>query len=104
MEFRRFNSLGKSQYNERKTHNPIINLGYIFCEELELNSNDRISILKSNFDKRLETEEQLWSGSNLITKNIKEDIKIYPEAGLVHKKRDFKKVLTFVLLNKKYTL
>ena len=28
----------------------------------------------------------------------------YQDTGLVHKKRDFKKVLTFVLLTKKYTL
>lgn len=83
-EFRNFGSFGNKQYNERKTHNPFINLAYLFTPELELSVDDQINILKSNFDKRLETEEQLWSGTELMTKNIKEDIKIYPKSRLAY--------------------
>lgn len=72
------------QYNERKTHNPFLNIAYHFTEELNLSTDDQINILKSNFDKRLETEEQLWSGRDLITKNIKEDVKIYPNERLAY--------------------
>jgi XrtN system VIT domain protein len=84
-EFRSFNSFGNNkQYNERKTHNPLVNIAYLFSKELQLSGDDRINILKSNFDKRLEAEEQLWSGKDLITKNIKEDIKIYPTERLAY--------------------
>jgi XrtN system VIT domain protein len=72
------------QYNERKTHNPFLNIAYHFTENLNLSTDDQINILKSNFDKRLETEEQLWSGRDLITKNIKEDVKIYPNERLAY--------------------
>lgn len=83
-EFRNFNSFGNQQYNERKTHNPLLNFAYLFTKELNLSADDRINILKSNFDKRLETEEQLWSGRDLITKNIKEDVKIYANERLAY--------------------
>ncbi|MEO7976720.1 XrtN system VIT domain-containing protein [Flavobacterium sp.] len=83
-EFRSFNSLGNSQFNERKIHNPFITIAYLFCNDLNLSADDRINILKSNFDKRLETEEQLWSGEDLFTKNIKEDVKLYPETRLAY--------------------
>jgi XrtN system VIT domain protein len=81
---RGFNSFGGIQYNERKIHNPFINIAYFFCKDLNLSFDDRINILKSNFDKRLETEEQLWSGKDLFTKSIKEDVKIYPAARLAY--------------------
>lgn len=83
-EFRGFGDFGSKQYNERKTHNPIINLAYIFCEPLDISTDDRINILKSNFDKRLETEEQLWSGNDLFTKNIKEDVKIFTDNRIAY--------------------
>lgn len=83
-EFRNFNNFGNQQFNERKTHDPLINFAYLFTKELSLSADDRINILKSNFDKRLETEEQLWSGRDLITKNIKEDVKIYANERLAY--------------------
>lgn len=82
--FEGFNSFGSKEFNEKKLHNPFINIAYFFCKDINLNYDDRINILKSNFDKRLETEEQLWSGEDLFTKNIKEDIKIYPNSRLAY--------------------
>ncbi|WP_309642203.1 XrtN system VIT domain-containing protein [Flavobacterium sp.] len=83
-EFKGFDTFGEKQFNERKIHNPFINVAYLFSEDFNLSQDDRINILKSNFDKRLETEEQLWSGTDLITKNIKEDIKIYSNDRLAY--------------------
>lgn len=84
-EFRGLDGLGnKKQYNERKTHDPFLNIAYYFSEDIDLSTDDKINILQSNFDKRLETEEHLWSGKDLITKNIKEDIKIYPKERLAY--------------------
>jgi XrtN system VIT domain protein len=82
--FDNFNSFSNHQFNERKTHNPFISIAYLFCKDPGLSNDDKINILKSNFDKRLETEEQLWSGEDLFTKNIKEDVKIYPDSRLAY--------------------
>jgi XrtN system VIT domain protein len=82
--FNSFNSFGSKQFNERKIHNPFISIAYLFCQDLNLDHDDKINILKSNFDKRLETEEQLWSGDDLFTKSITEDVKIYPESRLAY--------------------
>lgn len=82
--FDNFNSFSNQQFNERKTHNPFISIAYLFCKDPGLSNDDKINILKSNFDKRLETEEQLWSGEDLFTKNIKEDVKIYPDSRLAY--------------------
>ena len=82
--FGNFNSFSNQQFNERKTHNPFISIAYLFCKDPGLSNDDKINILKSNFDKRLETEEQLWSGDKLFTKSIKEDVKIYSDSRLAY--------------------
>ncbi|MET0944347.1 MAG: XrtN system VIT domain-containing protein [Flavobacterium sp.] len=82
--FGNFNTFTNQQFNERKTHNPFISIAYLFCKDSGLSNDDKINILKSNFDKRLETEEQLWSGENLFTKSIKEDVKIYSDSRLAY--------------------
>jgi len=79
-----FNSLSNQQFNETKVHNPFISIAYLFCEDSGLTNDDKISILKSNFDKRLETEEQLWNGEDVFTKAIKEDVKLYPNTRLAY--------------------
>jgi len=79
-----FDSLGSKQFNEKRVHNPFISIAYLFCNDLGLSADDRVNILQSNFDKRLQTEEQLWSGEDLFTKNIKEDVKIYPDSRLAY--------------------
>jgi XrtN system VIT domain protein len=83
-EFRSFDSFGNKQYNERKVHNPFYNIAYLMINDIEISTDDQISILKSNFGKRLETEEQLWSGEDLVTKNIKEDVKLFPKERLAY--------------------
>jgi XrtN system VIT domain protein len=83
-EFDGFDRFGREQFNERKTNNPFYNTAFAFIKKPNLTVDDCIYILKSNFDKRLETEEQLWSGEDLITKNIKEDVKIYPKNRLAY--------------------
>ncbi|MBZ4037133.1 XrtN system VIT domain-containing protein [Flavobacterium sp. 17A] len=79
-----FGSFSKQQFNETKAHNPFISIAYLFCKDLNINNDDRINILKSNFNKRLETEEHLWSGDQIFTKSIKEDVKIYPDSRLAY--------------------
>lgn len=75
---------GRGLRSTHTIHNPLICIAYLFCEDLNLASYSKINILKSNFDKRLETEERLWDGKNLFTKSITEDVKIYSDARLAY--------------------
>lgn len=79
-----FRDFDSKQYNERKTHNPLVNLGYLLATPIEMPVADKIAILKANFDKRLETETHLWDGKDLMTQNIKEDIKIFPAERIAY--------------------
>lgn len=83
-EMGKLNFFNGTQYNERKIHHPLYNIAYFFCDDLNLSEEDQVRILQSNFDKRLETEEQLWSGDRITTKNIKEDVQIFPETRIAY--------------------
>jgi XrtN system VIT domain protein len=82
--FNTFDTFRIKQFNEKKINNPFISIAYLFCEDPGLSNDDKINILRSNFDKRSETEEQLWSGTDIFTRNIKEDVKIYPDSRLAY--------------------
>ncbi|MBL0912512.1 MAG: XrtN system VIT domain-containing protein [Bacteroidia bacterium] len=71
-------------YNERKIHDPLLNLAYLFVEEPLSSKDDRIRILEANFGERLQTERRLWSGQNLRTLSLTEDVLIFPGSRLAY--------------------
>ncbi len=83
-QFGGFEMFGNKSFNERKQHNPLLNVGYLFCNKLTLSEMDKISILQSNFNNRWQTEQYLWSGNNLETKNVKEDVRFFAQEHLAY--------------------
>lgn len=71
-------------YNERKIHDPLLNLAYLFVEKPLPSKDDRIRILEANFGERLQTERRLWSGQDLRTLSLTEDVLIFPETRLAY--------------------
>ncbi|MGQ3014568.1 MAG: XrtN system VIT domain-containing protein [Flavobacteriales bacterium] len=71
-------------YNERKIHDPLLNLAYLFVEKPLPYKDDRIRILEANFGERLQTERRLWSGQDLRTLSLTEDVLIFPETRLAY--------------------
>ncbi|HEY1114063.1 MAG TPA: XrtN system VIT domain-containing protein, partial [Chitinophagaceae bacterium] len=73
-------SLGEQQ----KVHDPLVVLASIFSGKSYLTTDDKINILKTQFDARHHTEERLWSGKDLTTKNVVSTIRIWPEYHLAY--------------------
>jgi XrtN system VIT domain protein len=73
-------SLGEQQ----KLHDPLVVLASLFSGKSYLSTEDRINILKTQFDARHHTEERLWTGRDLTTRNIVSTIRIWPEYHLAY--------------------
>ncbi len=73
------NSFLNSNFDERRRHDPIINIGISIFGEIDLDIDTRIKVLKSNFDARHQNRRQLWSDNNLSTSNILTNIQLFPD-------------------------
>ena len=73
-------SLGEQQ----KLHDPLVVLASLFSGKSYLTSEDKINILKTQFDARHHTEERLWTGKDLTTQNVVSTIRIWPEYHLAY--------------------
>jgi XrtN system VIT domain protein len=73
-----------SSFDERRRHDPIINIGISIFGEIDLGIETRIKVLKSNFDARHQNRRQLWSDNNLSTSNILTNIQIFPDYRLAY--------------------
>lgn len=72
------NSLG-----DKGMHEPLLNIAKLFGNKtIELNDQERIAILKTNFNNRHETARKLWTGEHLITSQCITDAVIYPSYRL----------------------
>ncbi|MFN7424115.1 MAG: XrtN system VIT domain-containing protein [Chitinophagales bacterium] len=80
----RFDFGSSKQYNERKIHDPFILTCFSLTKDPSISKDDRIKILEANFDNRSQTEHQLWSGDNLETKAIKEDVYLFEKERLAY--------------------
>ena len=73
-------SLGEQQ----KVHDPLVVLASLFSGKSYLTTNDKINILKTQFDARHHTEERLWTGKDLTTQHVVSTIRIWPEYHLAY--------------------
>jgi XrtN system VIT domain protein len=71
-------SLGEQQ----KLHDPLVVLASLFSGKSYLSTDDKVNILKTQFNARHHTEERLWTGKDLTTQNIISTIRIWPEYHL----------------------
>lgn len=73
-------SLGEQQ----KLHDPLVILASVFSGKTYLSTEDKINILKTQFDARHHTEERLWTGKDLTTQNVVSTIRIWPEYHIAY--------------------
>lgn len=59
-------------------HDPLVLIASFFTKNLDLADAERINILNVLYDTRHETQERLWSGSDLRTANVITQARIYP--------------------------
>lgn len=62
----------------QRKHDPLINLGIALFDDLDIDNNTRVKILKSQYDLRHETQRKLWSEVNLETVDVLSNTKIFP--------------------------
>jgi XrtN system VIT domain protein len=60
-------------------HDPLVMVSTLFNGPISVPQEDRVNILKSIYDARHETQERLWSGENLVTKQVSTGVKLWPE-------------------------
>ncbi len=71
-------------FDERRTHDPLVNIGISLFGEVNLDIDTRIKLLKSNFNARHQSHRRLWSGRNLSTIDVLNNIKVYPDFRLAY--------------------
>lgn len=65
-------------------HDPLVVIASLFTQNLDLGNAERINILNVLYDTRHETQERLWSGSELRTANVLTQARIYPHIRLAY--------------------
>jgi XrtN system VIT domain protein len=78
------NGFTDNVFDEVKRHDPLVNVGMGIMGDINLDSETRIKILKSQFNARHLTQRKLWSGRDLGTIEVLNDIKIYPEYRIAY--------------------
>ncbi|RAW00353.1 XrtN system VIT domain-containing protein [Pseudochryseolinea flava] len=75
-------------WDEKRIHDPLVFIGSLFGE-VNLTEEDRIKILHTISERRHKSEERLWSGDNLVTAHIINDIDIYPDLRFAYTENYF---------------
>lgn len=71
--------------SEKGIHDPFLNMAKLFgIHHIDLSDEERLSILKSNFNQRHQTTRKLWSGEHLVTSQCITDVKLYPAYRLAY--------------------
>lgn len=65
-------------------HDPLVLIASLFTPNLDLGNADRVNILNVLYDTRHETQERLWSGSELRTANVLTQVRIYPRTRVAY--------------------
>ena len=71
-------------FDEVKRHDPLVNIGLALLGDIELDRDTRVKILKSQFNSRHLAQRKLWSGRNLGTTEVLNNIKIFPDYRLAY--------------------
>ena len=73
-----------SSFSEVKEHDPLVYLGYWLSGKVGISRKDRIKILESKFDARHLAQRKLWSGKDLTTGEVVNNVQIFPEYRLAY--------------------
>lgn len=76
-----------SAFDDVKRHDPLVNIGISFFGDITLHRNTRVKILKSQFNARHLTQRKLWSGRNLGTVEVLNNIQVFPDYRLAYSEK-----------------
>jgi XrtN system VIT domain protein len=71
-------------WTENMKHDPLVMIASTLGGTTQMNTQDRISILKALYDSRYEAEERLWSGDELQTTHVQTVAHIWPRLRMAY--------------------
>ena len=71
-------------FEGKKLHDPLVNLATLFVGRPEIPEDTRLKILDYAYDARHETANRFWSGLNLRTSDVVENIQFFPAHRLAY--------------------
>ena len=80
-------SRSTTAYSDRFRHDPLIFATALLGGELNLDKDIRFKLLEVNYASRHNTEEKLWTGKDLETKKIENNIELFPEYRLAYNEK-----------------
>ncbi len=75
---------GNTIFDEVKRHDPLVNVGLGILGDINLDRDTRVKILKSQFNARHLAQRKLWSGRDIGTIEVLNNIKIFPDYRLAY--------------------
>ena len=78
---------GNTIFDEVKRHDPLVNIGLAILGDINLDRDTRVKILKSQFNARHLAQRKLWSGRNIGTIEVLNNIKIFPDYRLAYSEK-----------------
>jgi XrtN system VIT domain protein len=70
--------------SELVRHDPLVLIASFFTKPLDISQNERTKIIDVLYDTRHETQERLWSGSDLRTANVLTQARVYPDLRMAY--------------------
>jgi XrtN system VIT domain protein len=70
--------------DEQRIHDPLVVIANFFSKQITIPEDDRVSILKSQYDKRHQALDRLWTGQDLKTEQVTTNIRMWPEMHLAY--------------------
>lgn len=74
-------------YADRFNHDPLIFTTALLGGELRIDQTTRFKLLEVNYASRHNTEEKLWTGKDLETKRIENNVELFPEYRMAYNEK-----------------
>lgn len=71
-------------FDEARKHDPLVMTAAFLSGKSLIDADNRIKILESILDMRHESQERLWSGDHLFTKQVNTDVKLWPACNIAY--------------------
>lgn len=71
-------------FDEVKRHDPLVNIGLAINGDIDIDNQTRIKILKSQYNARHMTQRKLWTGKDIETVDVLNNVKIFPDYRLAY--------------------
>ncbi|MDJ1480055.1 XrtN system VIT domain-containing protein [Cytophagaceae bacterium YF14B1] len=79
-----FDIFPSRSFSEVQEHDPLVVIASTLWGRPDFSRSEKIQILESLHDARHEAQQRLWSGDDLATRHIENNVKVYPDYRLAY--------------------